>query len=389
MGRFLAGLLVFPALTMGIAGASVSGDEWNAPALSTQAPEPAAQFPRSLSDSAFAALVERLSEPSGYFDTDNLISNEDSYLHPISTLNKLGVSGGVYVGVGPDQNFSYIAAVRPHVAFIVDIRRDNLLEHLLFKAIFALSRNRADYVALLFGRSPPADTTGWGAKPVDSLLFHVAGGRADSAATTRIRSRVLVRIQQTGVKLSATDLQTIQRFHATFIAAGPSLRFNSFGRAPQPYYPDFRRLARELDRNGRQASFLAHEADFRIVKELEDRNLIVPVVGDFAGTRALAGIAEWMIASHDRLSAFYTSNVEQYLFRDGGFDTFAKTIGRFPVDAKSVFIRSCFICAGHPQAVTGYHAVQLVQPLSRFTELRAAGQLDSYRTLVTAGLVEP
>jgi len=348
-----------------------------------------AQGPARLPDSAFVALVERLSEPSGFFDTDNLISNEDSYLHPISTLKKLGLSGGVYVGVGPDQNFSYIAAVRPHAAFIVDIRRDNLLEHLLFKAIFALARNRMDYLALLFGRSPPADTTGWGAKPVDSLLIHIDATRPDSAITTRIRGRVLAKIRQTGVKLSAADLQTIQRFHATFIAAGPSLRFNTFGRAPQPYYPDFRRLARETDRNGRQASFLALEADFRFVKDLEDRNLVIPVVGDFAGTRALAGVAEWTRVHNERLSAFYTSNVEQYLFRDGGFAAFATTVGRFPIDAKSVFIRSCFICAGHPQAVVGYHAVQAVQPVDRFTELRSAGQLNQYYGLVTLGLVEP
>src|SRR5690242_4938674 len=85
----------------------------------------AAQAPKSLPDSAFAALSLRLSEASGYFDTDNLISNEDSYLHPITTLRRLGIVGGTYIGVGPDQNFSYIAQVRPGIAFILDIRRDN------------------------------------------------------------------------------------------------------------------------------------------------------------------------------------------------------------------------------------------------------------------------
>src|SRR5215207_7700196 len=91
----------------------------------------AAQAP-ALSDSAFAALVARLSEPGGYFDTDNLISNESSYLHAVGRLRALRGAGptGAYVGVGPDQNFSYIAAARPKVAFIVDIRRDNLLQHL-------------------------------------------------------------------------------------------------------------------------------------------------------------------------------------------------------------------------------------------------------------------
>jgi hypothetical protein len=65
-----------------------------------------AQAPRSLSDSAFGSLIARFSEPSGFFDTDNLISNEDSYLHPMTTLGRVGTAGGVYVGVGPDQNFS-------------------------------------------------------------------------------------------------------------------------------------------------------------------------------------------------------------------------------------------------------------------------------------------
>jgi hypothetical protein len=119
----------------------------------------AAQASRALSDSAFAALTLRLSEPSGYFDTDNLISNEDSYLHPVTTLRRLGIVGGTYIGVGPDQNFSYIAAIRPSVAFVLDIRRDNLLEHLLFKAIFEGARIRADYLATLFGRDLVADTS--------------------------------------------------------------------------------------------------------------------------------------------------------------------------------------------------------------------------------------
>ena len=97
-------------------------------------------------DSAFAKLVQRLSEPGGYFDSDNLISNETSYLHVLDGMRRLKVQGGAYIGVGPDQNFSYIAAVRPNIAFMIDIRRDNLLEHLLFKSLFAMSRNRVEYL---------------------------------------------------------------------------------------------------------------------------------------------------------------------------------------------------------------------------------------------------
>jgi len=345
-----------------------------------------AQAPSALSDSAFAALVGRLSESGGFFDTDNLISNEDSYLHPVSTLRKIGTSGGVYVGVGPDQNFSYITAVRPRAAFIVDIRRDNVLEHLLFKAAFALSRNRVEYLSALFGRAAPRDTTGWSAKPVDSLLNYIEAARDD----TSTRTRLLAEVRRSAIALSAGDLATIARFHDTFIAAGPALRFNTFGRAPQPYYPDYRRLARERDRDGRQAGFLATEEAFQFVKGLEDRNLVIPLVGDFAGDRALAGVAAWMKQHGEKLSALYTSNVEQYLFRNGGFDAFANNVAVLPRDARSAIIRSCFNCfAGHPQAVDGYHAVMMVQLADRFVDLRKSGRLVRYYDLVTAGLVTP
>src|SRR5580692_3816763 len=95
---------------------------------------------------SFASRIEHLSEDGGDFDTDNLISNERSYLDVVPALHATGVSGGTYIGVGPDQNFSYIAQIRPAIAFIVDIRRDNLLLHLLFKALFAAAHNRTEYV---------------------------------------------------------------------------------------------------------------------------------------------------------------------------------------------------------------------------------------------------
>ena len=60
-------------------------------------------------------------------------------------------------GVGPDQNFTYIAALRPKVAFIVDIRRQNMLLHLMYKALFELSVDRTDFLAKLFGRPAPAE----------------------------------------------------------------------------------------------------------------------------------------------------------------------------------------------------------------------------------------
>lgn len=347
-----------------------------------------AQAPRALSDSAFATLVARFSEPGGYFDTDNLISNEDSYLHPVSTLRQLGVAGGIYLGVGPDQNFSYIAAIRPRAAIIIDIRRDNLLEHLFFKSLFALARNRAEYLSLLFAHQPPADSTGWSAKSIESILGAVIAAPAAPATVSRIRASVIAEVRGSGMALAGADLETIRRIHGTFITEGPALRFTTFGRPPAAGYPDFAQLAGEYDRDGNQSGFLASEDAFRVVKSLSDRNLIIPVVGNFAGPRAFDVVAQWMSANRERLSALYASNVEQYLYRDGSFDVFARNLERLPRDAKSVIIRSCFVCrGGHPHAVNGYYSVQLVQFVDTFAALRAAGRLARYADLVSLGLV--
>ncbi len=186
----------------------------------------------------FAGDVAALSEPAGYFDTDNLISNERSYLDVVPDLKKRGVRGGAYIGVGPDQNFSYIAAIRPDVVFIVDVRRDNLLLHLLFKSLFTLARTRVEYLALLLGRPVPADVEKWRDAPLDRVVSHVEAAALDARAISALRARVNEAIAKTGVPLSREDLATIDRFHRRFIVAGVGLRFESTGRPLQSSLPD-------------------------------------------------------------------------------------------------------------------------------------------------------
>ncbi len=140
-----------------------------------------AQAPAT-SATSFGGLIAGLSEPNGYFDTDNLISNEQSYLTVLPDIDRAGLRGGAYIGVGPDQNFSYIAAARPAVAFIIDVRRDNLLLHLLFKALFSLARTRVEYLALLCGRPAPANIEAWRSKRIDALTAYVDQAGVPEAA---------------------------------------------------------------------------------------------------------------------------------------------------------------------------------------------------------------
>ena len=56
------------------------------------------------------------------------------------------------MGVGPEQNFTYIVATKPSMAFIVDVRRGNLDLQLMYKALFELSADRAEFVSRLFSQ---------------------------------------------------------------------------------------------------------------------------------------------------------------------------------------------------------------------------------------------
>jgi hypothetical protein len=126
-------------------------------------------LPASLSDAEFWRLIESISEPSGPFISDNLISNEVGYGATLPALRTALQPNGAYVGVGPEQNFTYIAALKPKIAFVVDIRRDNMLQHLLYKALFELSENREQFVSRLFSRRFTKEVS---EKTIDVLKKH-------------------------------------------------------------------------------------------------------------------------------------------------------------------------------------------------------------------------
>src|SRR5262245_49532935 len=120
---------------------------------------PADTLPDRLTNEEFWKLSQEMSEPNGYFQSDNLVSNEITLQWVIPELLTRVKRGGVYLGVGPEQNFTYIAAIRPKMVFITDVRRGNLCMHLMYKAIFELSKDRADFVELLFNKKRPAGLT--------------------------------------------------------------------------------------------------------------------------------------------------------------------------------------------------------------------------------------
>ena len=133
-------------------------------------------IPPRFTDTELWRLVADFSEPGGYFRSDNFLSNEVGYQFVIADLVGLIKPGGVYLGVGPEQNFTYIAALKPKVAIIFDIRRGNLIEHLMYKALFELSSDRADFLSRLFSRprAPGLDSASSATKLFESFVAELA-----------------------------------------------------------------------------------------------------------------------------------------------------------------------------------------------------------------------
>ena len=116
-------------------------------------------LPSRIADDDFWRMVTSFSERAGTFPSDNLLSNETTLQHVIPELTRTVKPGGVYLGVGPEQNFTYMVALRTRMAFIFDIRRGNLALHLIYKALFEMSADRAEFVSRLFARKRPEGLT--------------------------------------------------------------------------------------------------------------------------------------------------------------------------------------------------------------------------------------
>jgi hypothetical protein len=333
---------------------------------------------------AFAALSARLSEPGGYFDSDNLISNETSYQHVLIKMRELGTSGGAYLGVGPDQNFTYIARIRPHLAILIDIRRDNLLQHLLFKALFGRARNRVEYLCLYFGKPFPK-TKGWEQKSLKELVDYLDGTPADTKLFEKVAKDLRNDVQKFGVQLSPQDVDTINKIHRAFFTSGLDIRYSSYHRPPRSIYPTYRELLLEHDLTGQQNNYFNSEDDFQFLKKMEADDLIIPVVGDLSGPQAVKTIGAYLKEIKERVSAFYVSNVEFYLQRQGTFDKWIENLKALPIDDHSLIIRSYFnyYAPPHPQAEPNHFSTQLLQKIDDLIKMCAAGDCERYEDIVT------
>jgi hypothetical protein len=338
----------------------------------------------------FGRYLEQWSEPEGYFDSDNFISNETSYLHVVDQLQKQIKPGGVYLGVGPDQNFSYIVHTKPVLAIITDIRRQNMLEHLWYKALFAMASSRLEFLALLTSREVPRANTG---SSLEQIIQAVEESRTSEDLFRKNNAAIKsLLVDKYRLKLSPADLSKIEYVYRTFWHDGLELRFSSIGRNNALNYPTLEEMLLETDRQGRQQSYLSSEELFQQLKKFEAENRLIPIVGDFAGPRAFKTVGAFLKANGQHVSTFYTSNVEFYLFSSSDWryllssSNWARFVGNvrsLPFSNDALFIRSYFGNGRpHPLNMRGHRSTSLVKPVGPFLADYDAGKIAEYWDIV-------
>ena len=288
-------------------------------------------LPARLTDDAYWKLITDLSEvPPGNYPYAVFTGNEPGYQEMLPQLTRIIAPGGTYLGVGPEQNYTYMVALKSKMGLLIDIRRDQMLLHLMYKALFEMSTDRPDFVGKLFSRRRPAQLT---ADSTVQDIFRAYGSvRADGALVEDYSDQILNSLKTVHhLGLSANDDQRIRFIFQTFAREGV-MTFRSSQESP-----GYMQNMIQTDGAGKNWSYLASKENFSWIREMFAKNLIVPVVGDFTGPRAIRAVGKYLRDHGAIVNVFYVSNVEDYI--QPSWSAYTANIASLPIDSSSMFVR--------------------------------------------------
>ena len=314
-----------------------------------------------------------------------LVSNEIDYARIGRFLNNRNSSRGVYIGVGPDQNFSYIAGIQPAISFIIDYRRENLLLHHLFRALFLISGSREEYLTMLFSR-PFYGENSSDQITLGQLIEYIDRTPADMKRMERNFSLILPRITASAKGLTSEDIDIIRGMYQDFSQYDLNLRcrmptVTSGGRP----YPTFRDFLQSGDDPNAFGNFLASARSFEFVQRQQSHNLIVPITGDFAGRKTLLAIKSFCHARELEVTCIYISSVEYRLFNEGLFHRYVANIRDLPLNENCLIVRAHYNKpeACHPEQVGGELFTTVVQKADAFIGHHGSHSYKSYSDVAT------
>ena len=385
-------------------------------------PPQTASLPDSLSYSEFYALIQDISESDGGFHSENFTSNESSYLHPIPILRKSKIWGGVYLGVGPEQNFTYIGETKPRIAFILDIRRQNMILHFLYKALFELSATRHDFLAKLLSKPKYTELPfyrrlfvtrpSWyrsDTEPsIPELLEYFDSVNPDKSMFDQNLQEIKKLVEAYGLT-SEDDMVKLEYIYHSFFRRQLDIKYdlNSYDENSSFQYPSLRELLVSTTIKDEMASFLSRDKTYKYVKAMHRKNLIIPVVGDFSGDKAIRRVSDYVRSHGTSISVFYTSNVEMYLSSANNiqkFDRYFNNVSYLPINESSVFIRAYHNdhftlmryhpnvnLMSHPNRIGDHLFTTTIHSIKQFKEeptWKSYGKLIRYYKIATTGVIE-
>ena len=292
-------------------------------------------LPTQYTDAEFWRIITDFSEPGGTFPYENFVSNEVSYQDIIPDLTRLAKTGGAYIGVAPEQNFTYIAAIKPKVSFILDIRRQNLIELLMYKALFEMSADRVEFVSRLFSRPKP---TGVDANSSAETIFKAFDGvKGDPELYKQTLRAIRDRLKEHGFKPVGDDEEKIDLIFDVFLRGGPRMDYTYASVAPNNGLPSYYNLMVATDGKGKNWAYLDTEDRYQFVRQKQQKNLIIPLVADFGGTKTIKEIAKYLKEHESTVSVFYISNVEDYL--ETTWNNYRANLAALPSEDSLLLIR--------------------------------------------------
>ncbi len=300
------------------------------------------------------------------------MSNEDSYSSVVARLEDDSPPKGLYLGVGPEQNLTLIAAARPSLALIADYRRRNGLVHLLHKALIMLANHRIDYLERLNSRSIRGLRTGASPAELVNALRTAPMDRGRLSHEVEEVRRLLAPLGW----VDATEWEEIARIQVKLAGQGMQAKFLGL-----PGYPTVGEMIARRDPDGIARHFLASDEAYQRVRRMQVDDRILPLVADLTGRAALGAVASWMGARGLALSVAYLSDVEFFLWRNGTWPSYIENLERLPRRDGALIVRTSTRAVVHRDRRDGDRATTIARDLGEFLGLARAGRIRSAEDL--------
>lgn len=232
---------------------------------------------------ALRSIVEDPAPPALVRDQHYIISNESR--HDLFRPAALG-RGGVYIGVGSDQNYLLAGWARPELVFLFDFDQLVVNLHRVYRVFFLSAATPAEFMALWEVRNE---------KQAESLLTAEYTEPAQRAAVLRAYRTARYAVPR--------------RFRTVLLAYKPS----------------------------GVASFLDDLEQYRYLAALFRTGRVVMVRGDLTAGTCMSSIAAAVQAIGRPVRLLYLSNAERYFTYN---DAFRKSMLALPTDESSLVLRT-------------------------------------------------